>query len=282
MMKIPELWSDAAGWDTYYMAHRPNFEKVEKYHLEDDLRFAAMVLEAPHKRVWFPGCGLDLSPWLYANLGCDVVATDISPYAISVQNELLYEVPMEALEKLPNVLKEMELPKAETFVHPAMFVHDMRKPFSMEKVDVVVNRRAFHGFSWSEKVVVAQEFFNAVFPGGVLVCETLNVQGQDRSEMENALLQAGFFIPGLEAEQWYRQQLDTTGIVYAMVMGNPVIPQWGQYVDKSGKEQENVDRATLNSFGEAYIQRRKANAAQDNQTFREGIDKLAYLIYNTG
>lgn len=281
-MEMPENWSDAAGWDAYYRHHRPNFEKVEKYDLEHALRFALNVYETPHHRVWFPGCGVDLSPWLYANLGCDVVATDISPYAVEVQNELLFEDPMEALEKLPNVLKEMDLPKAGNFVHPAMFVHDMREPFTMPLVDVVVNRRAFHGFSKPEKDVVARNFFGALHPGGLMVCDTLNVQGQGRTDMEDALLQAGFFMPGIEAEQWYRQQLDATGILYAMVLGNPVIPQWDQYKGRGGKEQELQDREILRGFREEYIARRQANAERDKLAFREGVDKLAFVIYSTG
>lgn len=281
-MKIPEKWSDATGWDAYFAANQPNFEKVEKYHLESDLRFAADVLQSPHMRIWFPGCGLDLAPWLYANLGCDVVATDISPIAISIQNELLFEDPMEALEKLPNVLKEMQLPKANVFVHPAMFVHDMRHAFTMPQVDVVLDRDAFYRFSEPEMRTVAQHFFEALYPGGLLVIETQNVAGHVRTAMENNLLQAGFFLPGIQTEQWYRQQLDATGIDYTMVMGNPVIPHAGQYSRKGGKEQEKNDLAILQSFREEYLERRKANAAQDNLTFREGIDKLAYLMYNAG
>jgi hypothetical protein len=281
-MKPPQVWSDAAGWDAYHRKERPNIDKVEKYDLEHALRFVRNVYETPHQRIWFAGCGVELGPWLYANLGCDVVATDISPWAITFQNELLYEDPMEVLEKLPNVLKEMELPKARNFIHPAIFVHDMRTKMPMAAVDMVVNRRAFHGFSQEEKEEVAGVYFEAMHPGGLLICDTLNVQGEDRNMIENALLKAGFFIPGVEADQWYRQQLSATGIEYAMVLGNPIIPQWGQYKDKGGKEQEAKDKEILRGYREEYYARKQANALRDKEVFRDGVDKLGIVIYSTG
>lgn len=278
-MEMPKDWSDAAGWDAYYSIHIPNFENVEKYDLEQDLRFVATVLEAPHKRIWFPGCGLDLAPWLYANLGCDVVATDISSFAIRLQNELLFEDPMEVLEKLPNVLKEMELPKANRFVHPAMFVHDMRQPFTMPQVDVVLNRRAFLGFSEEEMEGVARNFFDAIYPGGTLIMDSPNIQGADRTLLEMMLSKAGFFIPGLETEQWYRTQLDGTGIPYRMVLGSPMIAKLSEYNDKGGKQQAEKDLQTIRSFRTEYLDRCRENAKSDENAFRAGIDKVAYIVY---
>ncbi len=281
-MKPPQDWRDAAAWDAYYLNDKSHLEKIEKFHLESALRFAPNVLASAEKRVWFPGCGMDLSPWLYANLGCNVLATDISAYAIRSQNELLYDDPMQLLEKLPNVLKEMELLKALRFQHPTIFVHDMCTPFPFPQVDMIVNVRAFHGFAPAEMSRIAHVYFEALSAGGTMICDTLNVQGPRRNDMENALQEAGFFLPGLETEQWYRQQLDATGIVYLMVMGNPIVPQWGQYDDKGGTAQAEKDRALLRSFTTEYTIRRKANALQDKEDYKPGIDKIARVIYSTG
>lgn len=278
-MEKPHAWSDAADWDAFYSVHIPNFEKVEKYDLEQDLRFVATVLETSHQRVWFPGCGLDLAPWLYANLGCDVVATDISSFAIRLQNELLFEDPMEVLEKLPNVLKEMELPPANRFVHPAMYVHDMRQSFTMPEVDVVLNRSAFYGFSKGEMPGVARNFFEAISPGGILIMDTPNIQGAERTQLERTLLEAGFFIHGLETEQWYRTQLEGTGISYRMVFGSPMIAKLSEYNDNGGKQQAERDLQTIRSFRDEYLLRRQANAERDQLACRKGIDKVAYIVY---
>jgi Methyltransferase domain len=246
------------------------------------LRFVPNVLATPEKRIWFPGCGLDLAPWLYANLGCIVLATDISPYAVQSQNELLFENPMEILEKLPNVLKEMELLSQVRFVHPTIFVHDMRTAFPFPQVDAIINVRAFHGFASDDMRQIALHYYETLSPGGFLICDTLNVQGEQRNNIENALVEAGFFVPGLQADQWYRQQLDATGILYMMVLGNPMIPHWGQYENKGGKDQEQKDREILRTFSAEYAERRKLNAAQDRANYKEGIDKIANVIYSTG
>ena len=34
-------------------------------------------------------------------------------------------------------------------------------------------------------------------------------------------MEAGFFIPYNDTERWYREQLENTGIPYAMIMGRP-------------------------------------------------------------
>lgn len=281
-MESPDTWSDAAAWDAHYRKHKPKLSAIEKYDLEHALRFAGNFLATPRKRIWFAGCGVEWGPWLHAYLGCDVIGTDVSAFAIAFQQALVSVDPMEELEKLPNVLKEMELPLANQFQEPAYFVHDMRTAFPLEPVNAVLNVRTFHGFPVEEQRRVAVVYFDALTAGGLLVCDTLNVQGQDRTHIENALLQAGFMVPGVEAEQWYRQQLDATGILYTMVLGNPVIPQWGQYEGKGGEAQAEQDRVALRSFRNEYLHRRKANAEQDQARYREGVDKLAYVMYNTG
>jgi hypothetical protein len=72
-------------------------------------------------------------------------------------------------------------------------------------------------------------FFNALRPGGAAVIDTINVQGKTlRDGIEDSVLEAGFYLPFSATERWYRDQLESTGIVYGMVLGRPHIPAKGR------------------------------------------------------
>lgn len=248
-MDTENQWSDPVAWDAYHRRHVPDLERVEKYDLEQDLRYFQLLDGTVERSIWFPGCGLGLAPWLYANLGCKVVATDISPFAVELQNERLYEDPMEALEKLPNVLKEMDLPKAAHFVHPAIFVHDLCKPLARPPVDVIVATDVLQGFGSADLQKVAKVMCEALKAGGTLVCELPNLPFLHRNAIEAALLDAGFFLQGLRAEHWLREQLLRSEGRFAMHLGNPVLARQGSHPSSESQKQ---DEEALAAFRLAY------------------------------
>ena len=77
----------------------------------------------------------------------------------------------------------------------------------------------------------AAVLYEALKPGVHAIFDTQNVQGEHRNQIEDSLLDAGFYIPFSKSERWYREQLNSTGVLYVIVLGRPVIPQWGQYGD---------------------------------------------------
>ena len=282
-METPKNWNDSSQWDRYFQSRPVDLATVSDLELKDNMR---VLFAASGGSIWITGCGQELSPWLLSYLNCRVLATDLSPVAVEQQKEWAKGSPFLAFPNLDQVVDgfaaEMNSRAVKQFIPPKIEVADFCQGHPDRQFDVLYNRRAFHGLSPDQMDQAAQNFFAATKPGGLAYLSTLNVQGQLRTQIENALSQAGFFMPNLEAEQWYREKLDATGIEYVMVLGNPVIPQWGQYEGKGGEPQRRKDFATLGSLREEYRERLQANYQKDQETFRPDVDKLAYVIYNTG
>jgi len=278
-MEIPKDLNNHNGWNEYFKANPIELENIPEYKIKDSLRYFSA---SENKKVWISGCGLELSPWLFSNLGCEVLATDISTVAIDFQSKLMKESPFEKLKNLDSVLVELEITAKRNFIPPKIRVEDFRRTNPKEKFEVILNTRAIQGLPNEDIKKTANIFFNSNLEGGIFIASTINVQGSKRTEIEDSFLQAGYIIPNVKADQWYREKLDETGILYAMVLGNPVIPQWGQYEKTGGKEQEEKDKQILRSFREEYQERLKTNYEEDKNNYRPEIDKLAYIIYNTG
>lgn len=278
-MEMPTDWNDHKGWNKYYAANPIDFENLEDYEIEDSLRY---FTAAANKKVWISGCGLELSPWLFSYLNCQILATDVSTAAIEFQIKLVKDSPFDKLNSLSSILEKLEIKPQKTFIVPKIRVEDFRITNPNDKFDVILNTKALQGLPNKDIEKAAKIFFDSNKEGGVFIASTMNVQGLKRTQIENAFLSAGYFIPNVKAEQWYRKKLDDTGILYVMVLGNPMVPQWGQYADKGGKEQEEKDREILKSYRAEYNERLKLNYEDDKENFRPEKDKLAYIIYNTG
>lgn len=278
-MDIPKDWNNHNDWNKYFEANPIDFEDLPDYKLKDSLRYFSAV---ENKKVWISGCGLELSPWLFSNLNCEVLATDASRVAIDFQISLLNESPFKKLDNLNSILEELEIPAQQKFKAPKIRVEDFRTTSPNEEFEVILNTKALQGLTSKDIEKAAKIFYDSTVEGGFFLAATMNVQGNKRTEIENSFLAAGYFLPNIKAEQWYRNKLEETGILYAMVLGNPMVPSWGQYENKGGKEQEEKDKAILKSFREEYVERLKKNYEEDKGNFKPEIDKLAYIIYNTG
>jgi hypothetical protein len=210
----PENWDDKNGWDRYFEAEL-SAGRTAPYADAIVLRFLSFALEKGG-RIWFPGCGVDPYPRTYAMRGCNVLATDISSVAVRYHQGL-------AATFLEN--EESGALQGSFSVVEQDFTHERPD----DTFDVVINCRAFQALSSSAMRAAADHFYAALRPGGAAIVDTMNVQGNNRSVIEDHLIAAGFYIPFQRSERWYRSQLDSTGIVYEMVLGRPLIPNRNQY-----------------------------------------------------
>ena len=80
---MPHNWDDVEGWTAYYDAKRDQPLDTSPYLLSDLGRVESLVAYNVQK-IWFPGCGLDVIPHIFAHLGFEVWATDVSPSAIEI------------------------------------------------------------------------------------------------------------------------------------------------------------------------------------------------------
>ena len=110
----------------------------------------------------------------------------------------------------------------------------------------------------------------------------MNVQGHDRNLIEDSLIGAGFYIPFQKSERWYRRQLNSTGIVYGMVLERPRIPAGDQYAREQFAEFAKRDQQILDSFRGEYESRLKDEAAEVNAIVNDPATIVARVVYATG
>jgi len=129
----------------------------------------------------------------------------------------------------------------------------------------------------------AGHFYAALRPGGACILDTMNVQDSHRRNLiEDSLIAAGFFVPFQKSERWYRQQLDSTGIVYAMVLGRPHIPARRQYPPERFGEFAERDQKILDSFRGEYERRLQDETAAVNTICSNPTSRVAHVVYATG
>ena len=273
----PQDWTDVDAWDRYLRAQA----RAAAPRADDilSLRFAPMVLREGG-RLWVPGCGVDRGPALYAALGCRVTVTDVSPFAIGWQAAL-------AAQPGARIARGWKAFTDANQLVPAPGSFDaLRQDFTRElpdgEFDVVINCRAFSQLAPDVQRRAARSFARALRPAGHLIVDTLNVQGDERTVLEASLLDAGFFIPGQEAERWYREQLAATGIVHAMVLGRPMIPRGDQYPPDEFAACARRDQAILASFRAAYEARVDAAVPEAQRRLADGVTRIAHVLYATG
>ena len=129
----------------------------------------------------------------------------------------------------------------------------------------------------------AGHFYAALRPGGACILDTMNVQDSHRRNLiEDSLIAAGFFIPFQKAERWYRQQLDSTDIVYSMVLGRPHIPAHHQYPPERFREFAERDQKILDSLRAEYERRLQDETEEVDEMCKNPTCRVAHVVYATG
>ena len=263
----PKDWNDRDAWDRHFEA-----ELSEGRILADPdpiiRRFLSYAREKGG-RIWFPGCGLDLYPKTYAEQGCRVLATDFSSVAVRVQQHLA-----EAF------LGHKDSTRTEgTF---DVLEHDFTQNPPGGEFDLVINCRAFQGLSPTAMRAAAGNFHAALRVGGACIIDTINVQGNDRNLIEDSLVFAGFYLPFLESQRRFQAQLDSTGIIYEMVLGRPLIPARDQYPPERFEQFRERDQEILDSLQDEFERECQEEADKVKDVVNDPATIVAHVVYATG
>lgn len=266
----PSDWSDKEAWVRCHAARLEGKRASEndRYKFPLKNRFRPFP-EDNRGRIWLPGCGLSEAPLEYAESGCDVLATDFSPAAVAYQKELR-EIFLREREEV-EVKGSFEVSEHDFLLSPPA-----------TDFAAVYNCRAFQGLSETSMIAAAKTFYAALRPGGGCVMETMNVQGATRIAIEDSLIAAGYYLPYHMSDRWYQNQLASTGIHYAMIMGKPRIPYNNQYPRERFETYRERDEKVLDSFWEEYERRRREEAAEVETTIRNPATKWVQFIMRTG
>lgn len=224
--------------------------------------------------IWFPGCGFSPLPRAFASFGFVVYATDIAPSAIAYQNNNESIV----RQLIVDVTVQDDYEKNGCLITQ---IHDFRSPFGDLNVDAIFNIKSIQGLSPSSMQSAIGSHFAALRPGGIAFFDTMNVQGERRLLLEDALADAGFYVPLYKLNQWYRKALADTGIPHVFILGTPVIPQTDDYPNKHDSPEYNRDRDILRAITADYRSRIDTEYNKEQQSINERT-KRAHVIYSTG
>lgn len=131
--------------------------------------------------------------------------------------------------------------------------------------------------------MAAQTHATALRPGGIAFFDMMNVQGELREQLENTLVDAGFYVPLVNLNRWYRTALADTGIPHVFVLGTPMIPQRDDmpYPHEWGSPEFERDVAILRDITMEYQSRMEAEYDQERAAITPQT-KHAQIIYSTG
>jgi 2-polyprenyl-3-methyl-5-hydroxy-6-metoxy-1,4-benzoquinol methylase len=274
-VQMPEDWNDHASWNQYYEAQIVRTKRNRwDYSIGsipiDQLPSLARDLKSRGERsVWVPGCGLSPLAYLLAHLGLEVVATDVSSSAVQFQRER-----GDAFRNLTRTLGLAD-PAGSLVVE----LHDFRSEFCRGAFDLIINVKAIQAFPLTDMGRIAKNHAMALRKGRFAYFDTMNVQGERRDQLEKALEDGGFIVPLTKLNRWYREELQRTGIPYAFLLGQPMIPRTGEYAN--GGPKWDQDMARLREISADY--RARLETEQESERLRIGSDaKVAHVIYSTG
>jgi SAM-dependent methyltransferase len=285
--EMPWNWDDHAGWEAFYsgaVEAAAGAKRPLPYGNPKAIRFARWLFQRGYRKLWFAGCGLDGATRIYASLGCRVWATDVAPSAIAYQ-QLLADRPFDALPGWMMDFVRHSLPDLKEWEPGELtaLVHDFRQPFPEPDFDCILNIRSFQGLPPESLTAAARVFFAALRPGGHAFFDTQNVQGEWRDVLEDALLEAGFVIPGVGPDRWYRHAIADAGIRCNLVLGRAILADNGErYAGPDGEARRAADEELLRTLTEELRERHKSEADATRQIWDDPTVRTADVVYNTG
>lgn len=278
--KILNGWSDTSAWDNIHIEDIRDGEPLKRglgVSAENLISKAPTLLGNGVRRVWVPGCGTSLLPPLLAHLGFEVIATDISCVAVQYQRTNQGDF-RRRWPDLGDPAFGGELISE---------VHDLREPFRQGEIDWIINVKVMQRFPRKEMSIVARSHFDALSGGGEAIFSTMNCQGAERDEIENALAEAGFVVPFFEINREYRRALQATGLPYAFVVGRPVLLRNDECNRFSGEQLadevwRSQGRETLREIARKYETKMNDAAPAEQEKANSPGARLASIVYNTG
>jgi hypothetical protein len=101
--------------------------------------------------------------------------------------------------------------------------------------------------------------------------------------LESALAEAGFYVPLLGLNRWYRKSLADTGIPHVFVLDVPWIPACDDmpYQHRLGSPEYERDMTLLRDITAEYRSRVQAEYDQEQSAITRET-RHAHVIYSTG
>ncbi len=278
---MPLVWEDADAWDAYYA----NLPQARRHEIARHFGFDRLVslvtatVERSVPRIWVPGCGCSVLARLLSLSGAVAHATDISSAAID------FQLSAESHAIAENIFELLQRRSPPTVEHPPCGefiaeVHNCRETYHRNEFNIVMNVLAIQGFTVANQRIIARTHFEALRPQGTAYFEVKNVQAERCDHLESALADAGFLVPSLESNRWFRKTLRDTGIPHIFILGRPVIqPAPAHRQDPTLLAR---DRAILRQPEPEFQVRQRKEHELAKKRAEDPEVRFAQLIYGTG
>lgn len=162
-------------------------------------------------------------------------------------------------------------------------VHDFREPFPWGECDRILNIRSFQALHPESLRKAARTFYGALRQGGHAFFDTQNVQGDARDWLEDALLDAGCTLLGIESARWYRHTIREIGIPTNFLLGRPFLIRGGaRYRGRKADARAKEDEEVLDGITAEYRRRVEASAEEQQGLWIDTTIRIAHVVYNTG
>jgi hypothetical protein len=277
--QIPKDWDDRGAWETYYREYCLE-ERWKSWPSLDDLGwgFVSQLAERQYRAIWFPGCGASLAPRLYAALGFDVFASDVSQAAIDFQGWTMTQ-PLSEL----GVSRLIEDATGESLDdEPCTFeavVHDLAEPLP-KTFDAVLNHLSYHGFSARRLPDIARSHAGALREGGMAIFVMGNVSRSKREPLEVPLSDAGFYMPYFESESWFRERLRESLLPHRFI-SNKVALRIDEEPFRSDKTKREEAQRQLEMIEAEYNTKMRQEDQVINARLEDPTSKTAILVYGS-
>lgn len=276
--QIPEQWGDIQGWEAYYREYCAE-ERWKNWLTPTDLAWAyvSQLAEKQYQRVWFPGCGASVTPRLYAALGFEVCASDISETALAFQRWTMTQTLSElGVTELLSVITTEEL--EEDPVDFLAITHDLHAPLTEAPFDAIINLLSYHGFDPTLLPQIAKTHYQALREGGTAIFVMGNVPRARRESLEKPLAEAGFYLPYYEPEAWFREALRESKIPHRFVSGKATV-RVDEEPYRSDHDARKKAQEKLQSLEAEYNARMRAEDQSLAQRLEDPGSRAAFVVY---
>ncbi|PZO38909.1 MAG: hypothetical protein DCF19_15680 [Pseudanabaena frigida] len=282
-------------WNDFNSKHYQKGSEFINYSFLSQL-FEQVIAKGNVRDIWFPGCGTSIVPKVFAELGFNTWATDVSDFAVAIQHEFTEKSVEQILEygRRISVQNEQGELESQTLVNYLLMYHcaddysfekqgtfevvnhDFRTSFYHAKFDCIVNIKAFQVFLSNAQRQIARVHYDALKSGGLAVFQTQNIVGKADLELKASLLNAGFHIQGFKTSSWFWNTLSE-------MLPLDLLHSYGVFEDYfwSDSDRQKYSK-TLESLRQEFKQRSERESEETAHLLNDGETKVAKVFAWSG
>lgn len=209
----PHATAPVEQWDRYYGDNARSFYEAQVHTtaLATKIRWLLPeALDTQHASVWFPGCGLDVAPRLFAAAGCSVWGSDRSRAAIELQRHFA-RTPLRAYCDMARVTTEYGMEVLDEEARAEYVVHDFTEHTErIPRADMIIDSLTLPELLPRDMAEAAEVFHDRLNQDGKVWCYSKKLTSTQRDALHVSMQSAGFVF-----EPWWDEPRDRASKSYS-------------------------------------------------------------------